>query len=103
MPIIICLKEPPINLIVDGNIKDESEKQWDEIFHNQILMVKRQGGLNLVIPLLKECNIAFMQEVTQEEIDEQKEATKEKQQGSVISRPQFVIPNGGRKGRGSRY
>jgi len=101
MPIIICLKEPPINLIVDGDIKDESEKQWDEIFHNQILMVKRQGGLNLVIPLLRECNIAFMQEVTQEEIDEQREAAIEKQQGSVISRPQFIIPHGGRKGRGN--
>jgi len=101
MPIIICLKEPPINLIVDGDIKEESEKQWDEIFHNQILMVKRQGGLNLVIPLLKECNIAFMQEVTQEEIDEQRESAKNKQEGSVITRPQFVIPHGGRKGRGN--
>jgi len=101
MPIIICLKEPPINLIVDGDIKEESEKQWDEIFHNQILMVKRQGGLNLVIPLLRECNIAFMQEVTQEEIDEQRESAKNKQEGSVITRPQFVIPHGGRKGRGN--
>ena len=98
MPILICLKEPPINLIVDGNIKDESEKQWDEIFHNQILMVKRAGGLNMVIPLLKECNIAFMQEVTQEEIDEQREASQNKQQGSVITKPQFVIPHGGRGG-----
>ncbi len=101
MPILICLKEPPINLIVEGDIKDDSEKEWDEMFHNQILMVKRKGDLNMVIPLLRECNIAFMQEVTQEEIDEQREATKEKQQGSVITRPQFVIPHGGRKGRGN--
>lgn len=99
MPILICLKEPRINLIVEGDIKDDSEKEWDEIFHNQILMVKRQGSLNMVIPLLKECNIAFMQEVTQEEIDEQREATKNREQGSVISKPQFVIPHGGRKGR----
>lgn len=101
MPILICLKEPPINVIVEGDIKDDSEKEWDEMFHNQILMVKRQGGLNMVIPLLKECNIAFMQEVTQEEIDEQREATKNKQQGSVISKPEFIIPHGGRKGRGN--
>jgi len=101
MPILICLKEPPINLIVDGNIKDESEKEWDEIFHNQILMVKRQEGLNMVIPLLRECNIAFMQEVTQEEIDEQRESAKNKQQGSVITRPQFVIPHKGRTGSGN--
>ncbi|MBA7668059.1 hypothetical protein ES703_76163 [subsurface metagenome] len=101
MPILICLKEPRINIIVDGNIKDESEKQWDEIFHNQILMVKRQEGLNMVIPLLRECNVAFMQEVSQEEIDEQRESAKNKQQGSVITKPQFVIPHGGRKGRGN--
>jgi len=101
MPLLICLKEPPINLIVEGNIKDDSEKQWDEIFHNQMLLVKRVGGMNMVIPLLRECNIAFMQEVTQEEIDEQREAAKNKQQGSAISRPQFVIPHGGRGGRGN--
>ena len=101
MPILICLKEPRINIIVDGNIKDESEKQWDEIFHNQILMVKRQEGLNMVIPLLKECNVAFMQEVTQEEIDEQRESAKNKQHGSMITKPQFVIPHGGMKGRGN--
>ncbi len=100
MPILICLKEPRINIIVDGNIEDESEKQWDEIFHNQILMVKRQEGLNMVIPLLRECNVAFMQEVSQEEIDEQRESAKNKPQGSVITKPQFVIPHGGRKGRG---
>ena len=101
MPILICLKEPSINLIVEGDIKDDSEKEWDEIFHNQILMVKRQQGLNMVIPLLKECNIAFMQEVTQEEIDEQRESAKNKQEGSMITKPQFVIPHGGRKGRGN--
>ena len=101
MPILICLKEPPINLIVEGDIKDDSEKEWDKMFHNQILMVKRQAGLNMVIPLLKECNIAFIQEVTQEEIDEQRKATKNKQQGSVISRPQFVIPHGEEKRRGN--
>ena len=99
MPLLICLKEPPINLIVDGDIKDESEKQWDEIFHNQTLMVKRAGGMNMVIPLLRECNIAFLQEVTQEEIDEQREAAKNRQQGSKISKPQFVFPHGGKGGR----
>lgn len=99
MPILICLKEPGINLIIAGDIKDESEKEWDEIFHNQILMVKRQDGLNMVIPLLRECNIAFMQEVTQEEIDAQREAAKNRQQDSVIDRPQFLFP-GGKRGRG---
>ena len=101
MPILICLKEPPINLIVEGDIKDDSIKQWDEMFQNQILMTKRPGGLNMIVPLLKECNIAFMQEVTQGEIDEQREAAKNKQQGPAITRPQFVIPHGGRRGRGN--
>lgn len=102
MPILICLKEPQINLIVEGGIKDtpEATKEWDEIFHNQILMTKRQGGLNMIIPLLRECNIAFLQEVTKEEIEEQKKeaekrhATRERQQGSLISSPAYAFPGG---------
>lgn len=103
MPILICLKNPQINLVVEGDIKDESEKRWDEIFNNQILMVKRQGGLNMVIPLLQECNIAFLHEVTQKEIDEGKEEAKKRKaaagrQGSVLTSPHMIFPSakGGR-------
>lgn len=94
MPILICLKEPPINLIVEGEIKDESEKKWDQIFREGVLLVKSMGGKNVLVPLWKESNVAFMQEVTEEEIEKQKEEFEKHRQGTRIERPRFVIPGG---------
>lgn len=99
MPILIWMKEPPIKLIIEGEIKDDSEKRWDEIFNNQMLMAKNKDGRNVIVPLLRECNIAFLQEVTQEEVDEQRKKAEEQRQGPAITRPQFVFPSG-RKGKG---
>ena len=104
MPIIVCLKEPGINLVCAGDIKDETSKEYDELFRN--LMVKDQDGHNIVIPLSVECNIAFIKEVTQEELDKRKaeaEARRKKAPdgGGVITKPQFVIPHGRGGGRGN--
>lgn len=107
MPILIVLKNPRMNLIAQGEIKDNSEKEWDEIFHNQILMVKNKSGRNTLIPLLQECNIAVMEEITDEEIEEMKkmaekrtkEMEKQGGQGGLISTPQFGFPSG-RGGKG---
>ena len=74
MPIIICLKEPQINLICAGDIKDGADKEYDTLFPN--LMVKDQEGHNMIIPLSQDSNIAFMKDVSQEEIDKQKEEAK---------------------------
>jgi len=111
MPIIICLKEPPINLVLEGDIKDSAEKEYDELFPN--MMVKDQDGRNMVIPLSRELNIAFIKEVTQEEIDEQKELAEKRRKemermasmgvGSKIVQPQgtrFLFPRG--QGPGKR-
>lgn len=108
MPIIACLKEPQINLVLDGEIKDESSAEFDALFPN--LMIKDQDGHNVVIPLSRDCSIAFLKEVTQEEIDEQK-AQMEKRKaareraasmgggGSSFIKPDFLFPSG-KKGRG---
>ncbi len=100
MPIIICLKEPQINLICAGDIKDEASKQYDEMFPN--IMVKDQDGHNLVIPLSVECNIAFMKETTQEEIDKQKAEAQKRRDASgrggpgssLLSTAQMTFPRG---------
>ena len=107
MPILIVLKNPRVNLIAEGEIKDTDEQRYDEIFHNQVLMIKNQKGRNQLIPLLQECNIAVMETVTQKEIDEQdKEMEKRRKQaetqggkGGLISQPGFAFP-AGRGGRG---
>ena len=106
MPILIVLKSPRMNFLAKGEIKDGSDKEWDEIFHNQVLMVKNQAGRNTLIPLLQECNIAVMEEVTDKEIEEMQKIAKERKRemeaqggkGGVISAPQFAFPGG--RGRG---
>jgi len=110
MPLLIALKNPRMNLVAKGELKDEDEKRWDEIFHNQVLIVKNQSGRNTLIPLLQECNIAVIEEVTDKEVkDMEKMAEERKRQiavqgapgggGGIISKPQFTIPSG-RGGRG---
>ncbi len=102
MPILIVLKNPRVNLFAEGEIKDDEQGHYDEIFHNQVLMVKNRKGRNQLIPLLQDCNIAVMETVTEEEIEEQeKELKKRKKQaesqggaGGLISKPGFAFPSG---------
>lgn len=103
MPILIALKVPRINLFAEGEIKDEDEKRWDEIFHNQVLIVKNSKGKNTLIPLAMDCNIAVMEEMTEEQLKEIEEASKKRKEegqgGPVITKPQFLFPSG-KKGPG---
>lgn len=80
MPILIVLKNPRVNLIMEGKITSQDEKRYDEIFHNQMLMVKNQKGNYTIIPLLQECNIAVIEEVTQKEVEEQEARAKKLQE-----------------------
>ena len=109
MPIIICLKEPGINLVCKGEIKDDdaTAKEYDALFPN--LMVQDQDGQNMVIPLSVDCNIAFIKGVTQAEIDKRRaEAEKRKKlleaqggggRGGLITKPEMLFPSA-RGGRG---
>lgn len=99
MPLIIVLKEPPINIIAAGEIKDDSEKEWDKLFNEGVLMVKNQSGHNIIIPLWKESNVTFIQEVTEEQLEEQRKLSEEMQKGNTIVKPDFAFPQG-RTGRG---
>ena len=106
MPILIVLKNPRMNFLAKGEIKDDSIKEWDEVFHNQVLMVKNQAGRNTLIPLLQECNIAVMEETTDKEVEEMKKMAEKRAKemeaqggkGGLISAPQFAFSGG--KGRG---
>jgi hypothetical protein len=96
-----------MNFLAEGEIKDSPEaiKEWDEVFHNQVLMVKNKAGRNTLIPLLQECNIAIMEETTEEEIEEMKKMAKERAEemeaqgggkGGLISMPKYGFPGGNR-------
>jgi len=100
MPIIVCLKEPPMNLILTGDIKDETSKEYDALFPN--LMIKNLEGQNMVIPLSRDCNISFMKEATKKEVDkmlEDQKKRREKGQGSSLLQPSMLFPSG-RSGKG---
>jgi len=92
MPLLISLKEPPINMIVEGKIKDEDEKYWDEQFQNGCLMVKNRTSQNIVIPLWKESNVTFIQEVTEEQLEEQRKMMEKANDGRRIETPEYVFP-----------
>lgn len=100
MPIIISLKEPAINLVFKGSIKDNQETvaEYDAMFPN--LMLEGEDGLNTVIPLSVDCNIAFIKEVTQAEVDKRKKEMEERRnkardQSGVITKPDMIFPRGG--------
>lgn len=105
MPLVMCLKEPSINLILEGEIKDEASAEYDKLFPN--IMIKDQDGNNVVVALSVDCNIAFIKEVTQAEIDEQKKKMEERQKQAQdmrgpgrIQQPGFIFPRGQGKRRG---
>jgi len=87
-----------MNLVLAGDIKDESSAEYDALFPN--LMVKNLDGQNVVIPLSRDCNIAFMKEATQKEIDKiMEEAKKRREQGRGpgLIQPSMLFPRGGGK------
>lgn len=102
MPIIISLKQPAINLVFKGSIKDNQETvaEYDAMFPN--LMLEGEDGLNTVIPLSVDCNIAFIKEVTQAEIDKRKKEMEERRKqsqdrGASLIQPNMIFPRGGGK------
>lgn len=109
MYILISLKEPQMTLIIKGEIKNEKpedQKEWDRIFHDQVLQLESPNGNIVLVPLLKDYNIAFMQNMTDEEFKKQEEELKRRREEaarrgerpSLVS-PQFTFPSG-RSGKG---
>lgn len=107
MPLIIVLRNPNVNLIVQGDIKDKDEKYWDGIFNNFQLMVKDERGDNIVIPLMGDCNVAFIKHISEEDLKKQREEMKEQAErkgGSNISVPNLVFPRSNpRRGGGGGH
>lgn len=100
MPIYIVLKEPKINLIVAGEIGDKDEDFYDRLFNHGVIMQKDRDGMNMVIPIWTESNIAFMKEVSEEEVKKTEKEMEEKKKGGTgtIVRPEMTFP--GRRNRG---
>jgi hypothetical protein len=105
MPIYIVLKDPKINLIVAGEIGDKDEDFYDRLFNHGVIMQKDRDGMNMVIPIWTESNIAFMKEVSEKEVKKTEKEMEEKKKGggvveSRITQPGMTFP--GRQSRGKR-
>lgn len=110
MPILIVLKEPRVNLVAEGKIDEKQIEEWDKIFNYQILMFKSQKGNMTAVPLLQQCNIAVMEEISVEELAEQEKKAEDRRKkaesqgggpgpGGGLIQPSFGFPVGGRKRR----
>ncbi len=112
MPILIVLKDPRVNLVAEGEIDEKETQRWDEIFNNLVFVFKSQTGNMTVVPLLQECNIAVLENITVEELEKQKKEAEERRKkaeaqgggpgggGSSIFKPSFGFPSGGQRRRG---
>ena len=111
MPILIVLKDPRVNLVVEGKIDEQHIKEWDEIFQNQILMFKSTKGNMTAVPLQQNCNIAVLEEINDEELKKQEDKAEERRKkaeaqggpgagGSSIFKPSYGFPSGGQRRRG---
>lgn len=110
MPILIVLKDPRVNLVAEGQIDEKDTQKWDEIFNNQVFVFKSQKGKMTVVPLLQDCNVAVIEEISEEELKEQEEKAEERRKkaeaqggaggsGGSIIKPSFGFPSGARRRR----
>ena len=96
MPILIYLKNPPRVLPIEGSIDPENKdvvRQYEEMYGRGTLVTKTVEGNGIVIPAVSDINIAFLQEVSEEEYEEMERKRKAQQEVKNIRRPNLTIPN----------
>lgn len=104
MPIIFVMKEPQVTLAVKGKVDAKFTEGLSKLFG--FITLPAADDLPMIIPVLKETNIAYIKEITPEQyskMEEEKklaEAERKKRQalaGGRISDPRAEFP--GRKFR----
>lgn len=107
MPKIFYLKEPPVSLVAEGEIDDVFASLMDNQLGGVIKIESIDKKKAMIVPADKNCNIAYISDITNAEVQKMKKAKKQrmemeqKQRGQVprIQQPMPIFP-GGRKGRG---
>jgi len=99
MPILIYLKNPSRVLPVKGRIDPDNKdviRQYEEMYGRGTLVTRTVEGNAIVIPAIADLNIAFLQEVSENDLEKMKKKSEQKQKqtpGQKISSPKFAIPN----------
>jgi len=95
MPILYFLKNPPLTLAATGKLDEATIKKLLKSTP-MIRGIAGDGG-PLLISVLQDVNIAYIKEISDENLKAMREEAKEMAQGNRISTPGFQFP--GKKGR----
>ena len=96
MPILYFLKEPPMTLGALGELTPQLIKRIAK--RNPVISTQAPDGKKMLIFIDKESNVAYIKEITKEQLEKMREKQKEQQEEKRIAPPPpgFRIP--GRKG-----
>ena len=99
MPILYFLKDPPLTLASEGTLDEKTIKKL--LKSTPMIRGKAGDGGPLLITINQDVNIAYIKEITQENLEKMREEAKDMVKGSRIqTTPGMAFP--GKKGRGGR-
>jgi len=91
MPILIYLKQSNVPLAIKLNMQQvQKDVKKGEFVGGKILLVKTITDRAVAIPI---DNIAYIQEITDEDVKKHEEEIKRRHEASRITKPTMVIPN----------
>ena len=99
MPILYFLKNPPLTLAATGKLDEATVKQ--RLKSTPMIRAQAGDGGPLLITIRDDVNIAYIKEITEENLDKMREEAKDMVEGSRIQAPGHVFPGKRRKGRPS--
>ena len=96
MPILYFLKNPPLTLASRGSLDEKTIKKL--LKSTPMIDAQAPDGQKLLIAVRDDVNIAYVKEITDDNLKKMREEVKDMQKGSRIEKPGFAFP-GGKKGR----
>jgi len=92
MPYIVAFKEPSVTIVLEGQLNMDQKKQFLQAFKQfgETIVGKAIDGQEIIIPLNRNVNIAYIKAITQQQYENMK--TKH-ENASKILRPSMVIPS----------
>ena len=99
MPILYFLKDPPLTLAATGKLDEATVKQL--LKSTPMIRAQAGDGGPLLITINQDVNIAYIKEITEENLEKMREEAKDMVKGSRIQ-PTAGLTFPGKKGRGGR-
>ncbi len=99
MPILYFLKDPPLTLASEGTLDESTIKEL--LKTTPMIRGKAGDGGPLLITINQDVNIAYIKEITDENLEKMREEAKDMVKGSRIqAAPGMGFP--GKRGRGGK-